>query len=235
MTQMILKFLDFDLTTLVAEDILSFKCENVESAVRSARGLVASSTTSGSHALAKIRQMKTQPSPTKLRGGYYTPELIATFLAKWAIRSQTDSILEPSFGDGVFVEAIVKRLKSLRASVGRIDELISGFELEQSEFEKTVSKMRAAGVSGKNLNSGDFFQGCTAKFADRKFDVVLGNPPFIRYQNFVESQRTVAFQIMRSRGLNPNRLTNAWVPFLVAASLALKADGRLAMVIPAEL
>jgi adenine-specific DNA-methyltransferase len=40
---------------------------------------------------------------------------------------------------------------------------------------------------------------------------------------------------MRKAGLSPNRLTNAWVPFVVAASLALKPDGRLAMVLPAEL
>ena len=40
---------------------------------------------------------------------------------------------------------------------------------------------------------------------------------------------------MREIGLRPNRLTNTWVPFLVVTSLLLKPNGRLAMVIPAEL
>jgi adenine-specific DNA-methyltransferase len=40
---------------------------------------------------------------------------------------------------------------------------------------------------------------------------------------------------MQRAGLHPNRLTNSWVPFLVAATLLLKRTGRLAMVIPAEL
>ena len=40
---------------------------------------------------------------------------------------------------------------------------------------------------------------------------------------------------MQRAGLHPNRLTNLWVPFLVAATLLLKKTGRLAMVIPAEL
>ena len=48
-------------------------------------------------------------------------------------------------------------------------------------------------------------------------------------------RRTIAFQLMGRAGLLPNRLTNSWVPFLVAAMLLLKPHGRLAMVIPAEL
>lgn len=69
----------------------------------------------------------------------------------------------------------------------------------------------------------------------KKFDVVIGNPPFLRYQNFPEDQRNRAFRVMQTAGLNPSRLTNSWLAFLVAASLRLKPHGRLAMVIPAEL
>ena len=36
-------------------------------------------------------------------------------------------------------------------------------------------------------------------------------------------------------GFVPSKLTNSWVPFLIAASLRLSENGRLAMVIPAEL
>ncbi len=65
--------------------------------------------------------------------------------------------------------------------------------------------------------------------------MVIGNPPFIRYQNFPEEFRKIAFRLMQRAGLHPNRLTNAWLPFLVVSSLLLKKQGRLAMVIPAEL
>src|SRR5690606_40290928 len=36
-------------------------------------------------------------------------------------------------------------------------------------------------------------------------------------------------------GLNPNKLTNIWVPFLVVSASLLKDNGKMAMVIPAEL
>ena len=69
----------------------------------------------------------------------------------------------------------------------------------------------------------------------RQFDAVVGNPPFIRYQNFVDEYRTLAFEIMCDIGLNPNKLTNIWVPLLVISAKLLSHGGRLAMVIPAEL
>lgn len=48
---------------------------------------------------------KLAPTHQKLRGGYYTPQPIADFLAWWAIRSPSDSVLEPSCGDGILVES----------------------------------------------------------------------------------------------------------------------------------
>ena len=40
---------------------------------------------------------------------------------------------------------------------------------------------------------------------------------------------------MTELGLKPNRLTNIWVPFVVAAAASLRPGGRLALVLPAEL
>jgi adenine-specific DNA-methyltransferase len=40
---------------------------------------------------------------------------------------------------------------------------------------------------------------------------------------------------MEAAGLKPNKLTNIWVPFVVAATESLAVGGRMALVIPAEL
>jgi len=40
--------------------------------------------------------------------------------------------------------------------------------------------------------------------------------------------------IMGEQGLAPNRLTNIWVPFVVAATASLRPGGRMALVLPAE-
>ncbi len=70
---------------------------------------------------------------------------------------------------------------------------------------------------------------------DRRFDIVIGNPPFIRYQTVDKKVGERAFKIMEDSGLHPNKMTNLWVPFLVASVNLLKSSGKLGMVIPAEL
>ena len=70
---------------------------------------------------------------------------------------------------------------------------------------------------------------------NKKYDAIVGNPPFIRYQNVDATARETAFELMRQAGLHPNKLTNIWLPFLVLSALALSQNGKLGMVIPAEL
>ena len=55
--------------------------------------------------------MKPIEGYNKLRGGYYTPDKISEFIAEWAIRKTSDSVLEPSCGDGSFLSAITTRYK----------------------------------------------------------------------------------------------------------------------------
>ena len=181
--------------------------------------------------------MKPVATYQKLRGGYYTPQPIADFLANWAIQTPDTKILEPSCGDGMLLEAAVQRLIHCGAERTSIDNLAQGIELVPEEAQKASKRIMAIN-DGKpaRIDTGDFFTICQTYLAkDRFFDAIIGNPPFIRYQNFPESHRAMAFYLMQRAGLHPNRLTNSWVPFLVAATELLTKTGRLAMVIPAEL
>lgn len=172
----------------------------------------------------------------KLRGGYYTPQHLADWLARWAIRSKSDNVLEPSCGDGSFVIAAAERLKKLSATPSAITKQIRGIELNRKEAD--AARSRLVGVVGNAAASSviraDFFDWWD-KADVEAFDCVLGNPPFIRYQNFPEPSRTKAMRLMQSVGLTPNRLTNVWVPFVVGATMKLCEGGRLGLVLPAEL
>jgi len=190
--------------------------------------------------------LSTELSAQKLRGGYYTPEPIADFLARWAVRSQIDTILEPSCGDGIIIGAAAKALLALGAPEESLSDLLYGVEFNPGEAAVSANRLKTLGVRDPKIHVGDFFAHCQSDLFGEKFlttvvkkrrffDVVIGNPPFIRYQNFPEEHRQTAFRLMQEAGLRPNRLTNTWVPFLVVTSLLLKPNGRLAMVIPAEL
>lgn len=157
---------------------------------------------------------KVPPSSQKLRGGYYTPEAIARFLADW-VAPAGPRVLEPSCGNGAI-------LRFLSGDV-------TGIELEPDE---AAQAKRAAPEA--HVHTADLFDWFGSEQFDR-WDAVAGNPPFIRFQYWTEPTRSAAFDLMREVGLRPTKLTNAWVPFVVASTMALREGGRLGLVIPAEL
>lgn len=170
----------------------------------------------------------------KLRGGYYTPKEIAAFLCKWALTPNTKRILEPSCGDGNLIEASILRFKELGIEGAKLKGRIKGIELIEEESIKTKKRIKRLGVNSTTIVNSDFFSYVKSNGVEQ-YDVVLGNPPFIRYQSFPEEHRKLAIEMMEEIGLHPNKLTNIWVPFLVVSASLLNKKGRLAMVIPAEL
>lgn len=177
--------------------------------------------------------VKLQATDQKLRGGYYTPTPIAEYLCDWAIRRAGETVLEPSCGDGEFVAAAAARLRRLGAKAPSI----TAVEFDHVEARKTAQRLKKAGFSkvAAAVRAGDFFTHFKRDLGKQSFDAVVGNPPFIRFQNFPDAQRELAFAEMRSMGLHPSGLTNAWLPFICMSAKVLNERGRLAMVIPAEL
>lgn len=172
----------------------------------------------------------------KLRGGYYTPSPLAHWLAGWAIQSRTDRVLEPSCGDGSFLDAAATRLMELGARSQQVVDQVRGVEVVPTEAEKARTRLRATlGLAGNQVvETRDFFSWASAD-ENEQVDCVLGNPPFIRYQAFPEPSRSRAMECMVAQGLKANKLTNIWVPFVVAATTKLRKGGRMALVLPAEL
>ncbi|WP_224543269.1 Eco57I restriction-modification methylase domain-containing protein [Mesorhizobium sp. CA16] len=172
----------------------------------------------------------------KLRGGYYTSPEVAKWLCEWAIRKRSDDVLEPSCGDGSFLTAAVARFEDLGASGPAVADCLTGIEIVPSEAARATARLRPSlGLrAGDVVKKSDFFE-WWEKTEQPNFNVVIGNPPFIRYQSFPEPHRTRAMTMMGGQGLSPNRLTNIWVPFVVAATACLRPGGRMALVLPAEL
>ncbi len=99
-------------------------------------------------------------SNQKLRGGYYTPKVIAHFLANWAICSLSEEVLEPSCGDGSLLEAAAVRLLQLGASTTQINRQVRATELYESEADLARCRLENLGVSsGGMVTVSDFFSG----------------------------------------------------------------------------
>lgn len=168
--------------------------------------------------------MKEKDEYNKLRGGYYTPSEITEFICKWAIDKDDVDVLEPSCGDGAFIKSLCKRIPKKNSR-----KKILGIEIDKEEAKK-ASKYNATVIND------DFFSYYEKEILDKKkFDCIVGNPPFIRYQNFNKDYREKALRMLEGYNVKLNKLTNIWLPFLILSSYSLKDAGKLGMVIPSEL
>jgi hypothetical protein len=66
-------------------------------------------------------------------------------------------------------------------------------------------------------------------------DAVIGNPPFVRYQRHVGQARAKSRQAALRQHVRLSGLASSWAALLIHACGFLKPEGRLAMVLPAEL
>ena len=161
-------------------------------------------------------------SNDKLRGGYYTPTLIANFILKWAVNGNKDfDILEPSCGDGIFLKQIQENEFEYHN--------ITAIELDEDE----ANKVKNINLPNTDVLNTDFFKYCNT--TKSRFDLIVGNPPYIRYQYFDKEQRNEAEKLFDRANLKYSKLTNAWVSFVVGSSLLLKGSGKLGFVLPAEI
>jgi adenine-specific DNA-methyltransferase len=171
------------------------------------------------------------PALRKARGAFFTPPAITQFITSWAVRDRGDRVLEPSAGDAAFLVPAVARLRQLAVEAGVTESpTVHGVEIHASSAAEGARKVEAAG-GRLQLTVRDFFDVVTAD----RFDAVVGNPPYIRYQDFSGEARGKARAAALRAGVGINGLASSWAAFVVHATSFLAPGGRLGFVLPAEL
>lgn len=171
---------------------------------------------------------KENESAQKLRGGYYTPYDLAHYLAAWVAESKPKAILEPSCGDGIFLDALSATLSS--------SANVTAIELDPIEANAASDRAKSLPSLSANVKCADFLEWyLSAGQESPGFDAVVGNPPFVRYQYLTKQDQYFSEKIFGEHNLRFTKHTNAWVPFVIASLSLLRPGGRLAMVLPAEI
>ena len=165
----------------------------------------------------------------KLTGSFYTPKIIADFLVGCISLKLKNfnkiSILEPSAGNGVFIDAIYRNIELQQ----KIKSIVA-VEIDKTELDK---------ISYNNFNKT--FKGIHADFLDfqkiknKKYTVVIGNPPYIKKKLLNENQVTICKEIHKKFNLSKTQPNNIWTAFLVSCIELTAKNGILALVLPSEL
>jgi adenine-specific DNA-methyltransferase len=187
----------------------------------------------------------TTPLPTpdlselrKARGAFFTPPAIADFLAWWAVGGDPNAkVLDPTCGEAVFLLAAARQLRESGTAPEQLHQQVFGVDLHEGSLDEAMRLLEADGLDA-HLIAEDFFNlatpaqlGCPLP----EMDAVIGNPPFVRYQEHIGGARKRSATAALAQGVRLSGLASSWAAQLVHACGFLKPEGRLAMVLPAEL
>lgn len=163
----------------------------------------------------------------KARGAFFTPPALCAYVVDWAVRDGSEDVLEPSCGEAAFLLATAARLDLLGVDRGGT---LAGVELHEASAAHARALVAATGRQAE-IMPGDFF-GITP---ERRYDAVIGNPPYVRYQDFSGEERARSQRAALAAGVPLTGLASSWAAFTVHAARFLRDGGRLGLVLPAEL
>jgi len=166
----------------------------------------------------------------KARGAFFTPPDISQFIVGWAVRSADDRVLEPSCGEASFLLAAGERLRRLADG-----QLFAGGSLHGIEVHAESAEVAGRIASERGLRAEISVSDFLDVEPERSFDAVVGNPPYIRYQDFTGQARAKGLRAALAEGVRLTGLASSWAAFTVHAARFLKPGGRLGLVLPAEL
>lgn len=173
-----------------------------------------------------MAETKRNRTGKKQMGQFMTPIELARGLTESLDLKSTSIILEPSFGDGSFLIAIIDKL--LKCGDGSRDEKLHriftkqlyGVELDGELYDKAIMMIQQKYGElpvGHHLSHNDFF---LEPYVSYFFDFVIGNPPFGgtfssqiedkldkiygKWGDYKIKKETYSFFIIRSLGLMKN-------------------------------
>lgn len=139
-------------------------------------------------------------------GQYFTPKVIANFMIEMANISQNSKILEPSCGEGIFLDLLKQK---------GFDDL-TAFEIDQELAREFDCVRYESFVSAK---------------IDEKFDLIIGNPPYIRWKNLEdELKQELSFNPIWNKYFNS--LCDYLYIFILKSIELLNDNGQLIFICP---
>lgn len=158
-------------------------------------------------------------------GEVFTPPSVAASICKRLSNLnllEGAKILEPSVGDGAFVSALnagTTKPAHITAVDLNANSLAAIFE---SEGDIPLTKI------------ADDFSNYSRQNSDR-FDIIVGNPPYIRRNRISESFRAFALELCSQLDYPIIMAGNAWTVFILACCEKIRLGGSMAVVVPYEL
>jgi methylase of polypeptide subunit release factors len=133
-------------------------------------------------------------------------------------------ILEPSCGDGVFIIEIANRLKESSQVFGfnaqnAFENCVYGCEIVVEKISHCKQRLEALGfdTASSQIKIGDFLQSRLPEM-----DIVVGNPPYVRYENIPAIQ----LDFIKKTFPTFHYRADLYIPFFEKSLRLLKPNGQ---------
>lgn len=164
----------------------------------------------------------------KSPGFVRTPPDIAGLLARWALRSPDDHVLDAGFGEGTFLLESAKCLQALGAPAERLANQLYGIDPrpDAAPILRQAFSSHDLPVALPGIRIGDFF---TASFPP--MDAMIGNPSSLRHwrRQDADALRVMAAQTPQAGKFS--RQTDPQCYAVMHGARFLKPGGRLALIV----
>lgn len=179
----------------------------------------------------------------KLNGAFFTPNYIIDFILKELQPNEKSLILDPSCGSGAFLINTVEYLKTkFNKSIQNIvRENIFGADILEYNINRAKLLISIQSLQfGETLENDDFnlvVQDSTRadwkksfnKNNSGKFDCIIGNPPYVKFQDLSENNRT---HLLNNWKTIKNGTFNLYFAFFELGYKLLNNTGKLGYITP---
>src|SRR3989344_152644 len=188
--------------------------------------------------LEKLYELNVAEKDRKVNGSYYTPTNVVSYIVKNTMLNDVGSICDPACGSGAFLVESAKfiKQKSNLTYASIFEELLFGVDILPASVERTkIILSLLAILNGEdedfnfNLCEGDSLVfDWEANFGAKRFDYVVGNPPYVRTKNL----RIEVRESMKKWSTADFGNADLYIPFFELATKITSEKGKIGFITP---
>ncbi len=174
-----------------------------------------------------------------INGAFFTPKLITDYIVSETIKNSDQRICDPSCGCGAFLISVAEHIseKFNKSVIDVIEENIFGIDIAEYSVQRAKLLLTLLALKNNedkqeiqfNLKSGDSLSIDWVGLFNTQFDVVVGNPPYVKFQDLNNDLRAKLNTNWKT--LNTGNF-NLYFAFFELGIKIMKKDGVLAYITP---
>ena len=146
-------------------------------------------------------------------GQFYTSEKVSDFMVDLTTKKKSDKVLDSGYGEGVFIKSLLKK--------GFTN--IKGYDIDKENHNIVKNKFEnKAEVECQDYLKSD---------KEEKFDLIIGNPPYVHWNNINENTRKFLYSDEFWKKYS-NGEWDLLYAFIIWSIEKLKDNGELIYIVP---